>query len=253
MKGKTAKYLLFFVILVVGVVADQWTKQIASDRLATQRPGYVDHRMVLTVPPGDAGQTVEAFLRDELSWNTPEEVDEVASRFAFTAEGDRLQPSTTLEAGDTVELINRHVVIWDGYWDFQYTENPGAAFGLLADQDSEWRVPFFVLVSIFAIIMILYILRGVTFEQKLVIWGLSLIASGAVGNFIDRIRFGYVIDFIVWKYTNEYRWPTFNIADALIVVGVSLMAVELIRDMLRERREGPEAAGDESEPAATAD
>jgi signal peptidase II len=55
-----------------------------------------------------------------------------------------------------------------------------------------------------------------------------------VGNFIDRIRFGHVIDFIVWKLGDDLRWPTFNVADAFITLGVTLMLVEIIRDAWSE-------------------
>jgi signal peptidase II len=61
-----------------------------------------------------------------------------------------------------------------------------------------------------------------------------------MGNFIDRIRFNYVIDFILWKYTDAHRWPTFNVADALICVGVAFMLIEILRDTMRERRESQE-------------
>src|SRR5690606_4963149 len=127
----------------------------------------------------------------------------------------------------------REVVVIDGYFDFQYTRNPGAAFGTLADSDESFRKPFFILISIAAVVMILVLLRGVLFSQQILLWGLGLIAAGAIGNFIDRIRFGYVIDFIVWKYTDAHRWPTFNVADALLCVGVGLMVIEIIRDTIK--------------------
>ncbi len=240
MKPNIKKYILFFVIVLVGVGLDQWTKQIASDRLATQRPGYVHHPVVLEVGEDDKGETVEEFLAGEFTRNSPEEIEVIAQYHTRTADGVPLEPDMQVEPGQEVEVTNRKVVVVQDYWDFQYTENPGAAFGLLSDGNKEWRVPFFILVSLIAVGMILYILHGVYWQQQILVWGLSFIASGAVGNFIDRIRFGYVIDFIVWKYTNEYRWPTFNIADALICVGVALMAIELIRDAFRPRDEDQE-------------
>lgn len=240
MKPSLKKYIFFFVVVLVGVGLDQWTKHYASDRLATMRPGYVDHPVVLTVDEDDAGETVEEFLAEEFTYSEPEEIETIARYHTRSETGAPLAPSMRVEPGQEIEVTNRKVVIVQDYWDFQYTENPGAAFGLLADGHEDWRVPFFIIVSLIAVVMILYILHGVRWEQQILVWGLSFIASGAVGNFIDRMRFGYVIDFIVWKYTDEYRWPTFNIADALIVVGVSLMAIELIRDAFRHHGEGEE-------------
>jgi signal peptidase II len=237
MKPSLKKYVVFLLVILVGVALDQWTKEIAASRLATQRAGSVDHPIILQVDEEDAGETVETFLSEEFTSNSPEEIDTIARYSTESMDGARLDPDSQVEPGEPIMVTNRKVVVIPGYWDYQYTENPGAAFGLLSDGHEDWRVPFFIIVSLLAVVMILYILKGVMWEQKLMIWGLSFIASGAIGNFIDRIRFGYVIDFIVWKYTDAHRWPTFNIADALICVGVGLMAIELIRDIFREHED----------------
>ncbi len=99
-----------------------------------------------------------------------------------------------------------------------------------------------MIVSLIAVFIIGWILREVALSQQALIWGLSFVASGALGNLIDRVRLGYVVDFVVWKVTDAYRWPTFNVADALICVGVGLMVVEMIRDGIRVHRMGPEPA-----------
>ena len=251
MKFKYAKYILFATIVLVGVGLDQWTKKIASDRLATSRPGSIQHAIVLDVPESADGKTVEAYLTDEFERNTAEEVERIADRYVRTPDGRYLRGDTKLEAGQEIEVTNRDVVIIPEYWDFQYAENKGAAFGMLADQNTEWRLPFFIIVSLLAVGMIIYILHGVPKGHWLIVFGLSFIASGAVGNFIDRVRFGYVIDFNVWKYTDAYRWPTFNIADSLICIGVALMVIELIRDAFRDHPEEDtdEEAAPDAEPA----
>ena len=246
-KPTLIKFALFFAIVLVGVLADQWTKWTAEARLATQRPGHFTHEMVLTVPDAADGQDLETYLTGELTRNTPEEVDTIIDRWVRDADGKRLLATSKLEAGQQVRILRREVTVIEDYWDFQYTRNPGAAFGFLADQDSSWRKPFFILVSLFAVGVILYILMGVELNQQILIWGLALIAAGAIGNFIDRIQFGYVIDFIVWKYTDANRWPTFNVADAFICAGVGLMLIEIVRDGVRERREGRLAEGEPAE------
>lgn len=229
------KYGQFFAILLVFVFVDQWTKMYASDWLASQRPGHFSHNIVLEVPPEAEGTTVQDYLTQTFTSNTPEQVEQIANQYVRTPEGAYVSADTELKAGEVVEVTRREVVVIDGYFDFQYTRNPGAAFGILADSDESFRKPFFILISIAAVVMILVLLRGVLFSQQILLWGLGLIAAGAIGNFIDRIRFGYVIDFIVWKYTDAHRWPTFNVADALLCVGVGLMVIEIIRDTIKSR------------------
>lgn len=220
------KYGVFLFAVVVLVAVDQWTKNFAEDRLATRGMSHAR----FAVGDDHDGSTVQEYLEDELSWNTGEEIDEIAARFTADSEGQLLAPDDTVSAGDTVEVMHREVVVVEGYWDFQYTRNPGAAFGLLSDANEKYRKPFFIIVSILAVGIILGLLKGVPFRQQLLFWGLVLICAGAVGNFIDRVQFGYVVDFVVWKYSDDYRWPTFNVADALICVGVAFMVLEIIRD-----------------------
>ncbi len=235
MKPETMKkYIIFLVAVAVLAGLDQWTKNIAEDRLATQ---HMSH-MYVEVDDGFDGASLLEFLEAELRWNSSEEVDEIARMHASIEGGQRLSPESELEAGQTIEISQRDVVIIEDFWDFQYTRNPGAAFGLFADADESFRGPFFIIVSILAVGIILALLHGITWKQQLMFWGLTLIAAGAMGNFIDRLQFGYVVDFIVWKYTDEYRWPTFNLADVWICMGVGLMAVEMVRDTIRHRREG---------------
>lgn len=235
------KYGIFLLAVLVLVAVDQWTKLYAEARLAT--PGLTD--VELEVGDEHDGATVEEFLTAELRANSPEEVAQIAGRHAVTYDGTPLASQSELAAGDRLRVLRREVVVIEDYWDFQYTRNPGAAFGLLADADESFREPFFNIVSLLAILLILALLRGVPLGQILMFWGLTLIAAGAMGNYIDRLAYGYVIDFIVWKYTDEHRWPTFNVADALICVGVAMLMVEMIRETIRDIRSKGE--GDDGE------
>ena len=119
--------------------------------------------------------------------------------------------------------------------------NPGAAFGLLAARSSAFRNPFFVSISILAIGFIIYYYRhrGLK-DHSLASTALSLILGGALGNLVDRLRLGMVIDFLVVHYF-QYHWPAFNVADSAITIGVSLMLLELILDETRGR--DPEPTG----------
>lgn len=239
-KETLIKFSQFILIVILGVAADQWTKWYAEDRLATQRLG---HEVVLTVPQSVAqGTTMRDHLATEFTWSSPEELNSISARWVRDDDGRRMRPDAVVEPAQKLHVTNRDVVIIKDYWDFQYTRNPGAAFGFLADTDSPYKEHFFFIISIIAIGLIAYIIRSIAIQQQLMIWGLSLIAGGAIGNFIDRIRFNYVIDFILWKYTDAHRWPTFNVADALICAGVGLMFIEIVRDMQRERAAKQELA-----------
>ncbi len=237
------KYGIFLLAVAVLVAVDQWTKIYAEARLAT--PGLTD--VELEVDEEHAGLTVEEFLGVKLRANSEEEVAEMAARHTVTYDGARLAAQAEVAAGDRLRVLSREVVVIEDYWDFQYTRNPGAAFGLLADADESFREPFFNIVSLLAVILILGLLRGVPFRQQLMFWGLTLILAGALGNYIDRLAYGYVIDFVVWKYTDEYRWPTFNVADVLICVGVGMLVVEMIRETIHEMRHGKEEGEEKGE------
>ncbi|MBI5525746.1 MAG: signal peptidase II [Deltaproteobacteria bacterium] len=120
-----------------------------------------------------------------------------------------------LKSGRGVDVIK-------GCFQLRYVENPGAAWGFLAGANEAFRAPFFVAVSLLAIAFILYFYRKVESDQKVMLVSLSMILGGAVGNFIDRLRHNYVVDFIDW-YWKDWHWPTFNIADSAISLGVVLM------------------------------
>jgi signal peptidase II len=109
-----------------------------------------------------------------------------------------------------------------GFLSLTLVHNTGAAFGILAGESSPLRTAFFLVVSVVAMGVVLWLLLRLRPEQKVEAVALSLIFGGAVGNVIDRIRFGKVIDFIDVFY-RSYHWPAFNVADAAISVGVFLL------------------------------
>ncbi len=112
-------------------------------------------------------------------------------------------------------------------WRMNYVENPGAAWGLFRGFSPGFRNLFFTLVSLGAVGFILHYYRKLAEHQRFLQVALALVLAGAVGNFIDRLARRYVIDFIEWYWWNrpDLRWPTFNIADSLIVVGVIMLVL----------------------------
>lgn len=109
-----------------------------------------------------------------------------------------------------------------------YLKNTGAAFGVLAGTRSPLRMAFFVLVSSVAIGCVLYLLKNLRPGRTSLVASLSLILGGAVGNLIDRLRMGEVIDFIDLHW-HHFHWPAFNVADSSITIGVILLFIQMIR------------------------
>jgi signal peptidase II len=141
----------------------------------------------------------------------------------------------------------RRLVVVEGYASLAYVRNPGAAWGLLASAKASFRRPFFFFVNLAAMVFILAIFARLAPGQALLMAALSLVMGGAVGNCIDRIRLGYVIDFILLHFHNRFRWPNFNVADIAITVGVLLLLLEMIligRGGAPRRPAPPAPAGD---------
>jgi signal peptidase II len=129
----------------------------------------------------------------------------------------------------------------EDYWHFRYVENPGAAWGMFANLPDTARRVFFHVVSLAALAFIFAMYVRLEPGQRLVRVALALVAGGALGNFMDRLVRGYVIDFIDWHWRNQpgMRWPTFNVADAAICVGVALMLLDSLRLRRSEPTPGP--------------
>jgi len=137
---------------------------------------------------------------------------------------------THLELGESLSITDR--------LSFIYIENTGSAFGLLANQTF-----LIIIISIAALLFILLFLRYLSPATTLSIVSIGLIMGGAVGNLIDRLRFGYVTDFIYFRLWGNFHWPAFNIADAAITVGVFVLIYSFYRSGIfrkaYERDHGP--------------
>lgn len=137
---------------------------------------------------------------------------------------------THFHLGDSVPVL-------PGYFNITYVRNYGAAFGFLAESHPSFREAFFLAMPPVALIVILLILRGVPDKDWWQIFALSSVFGGAIGNYIDRIRFRYVIDFLDFHIQSKYSWPAFNIADSAIVVGVSLLLILMLFEKKNEKKE----------------
>lgn len=146
--------------------------------------------------------------------------------------GVLLDQASKLYIDASFELY-QSVTVLENFFHITYIRNRGAAFGILSD--NALRLPFFITVSIIAIIGTFWYLRQLRADQKLSHLSLGLILSGAIGNLIDRIRLGEVIDFVDVHWYNHH-WPAFNVADSAICIGVGLLLLETWREERHTRK-----------------
>jgi signal peptidase II len=144
-----------------------------------------------------------------------------AALILFMDQATKVYIDATMPLHDSVSVI-------PGFFNITHVRNPGAAFGFLAGASPLFRNIFFVSVTVAAILLILHYVRTSQAEEKHLTFSLSLILSGAVGNLIDRVRFGEVIDFLD-VYIASHHWPAFNVADSAITVGAVILFIELLR------------------------
>ncbi len=115
--------------------------------------------------------------------------------------------------------LHQSVSVIEGFLNLTYVRNTGAAFGFLADTPKAFRVPFFFLATLLAIGMILVFLYRADADRPFPIFAFSGILGGAVGNLLDRVFYGEVIDFLDFHWQG-YHWPAFNVADSCITLGI---------------------------------
>ncbi len=130
--------------------------------------------------------------------------------------------------------LHESIPVVSGFFNLTYIRNPGAAFGIFATTNSTFRLIFFVVSSIFALGLLWTILYRMPSEHW---WGhltVSGIFGGAIGNLIDRLRDGEVVDFLDF-HVGGYHWPAFNVADSAISVGVVSLLIIFALDAKKDR------------------
>lgn len=183
------RWLFFIVVVLVVVVLDHWTKFLAVRHLT-------DHF--------DPHDTVMA----EVGALYAEPPEQGLYGYHFTPRGK-------------VEVV-------EGLLRFRYAENPGAAWGLFRSIPVHLRLPLFHVVTLAAIVLITWYFRKLkgAKDERWAVMGLPLMLGGAIGNYIDRIARAFVIDFIEAHWFDKAHWPSFNIADMALVVGVGCLIVD---------------------------
>ena len=126
----------------------------------------------------------------------------------------------------TLELKMYKAVAVMPMFNFTLMHNEGAAFSFLSDAGG-WQRWFFTVISLVVSIVLVFWIKKLKPEEKFQAIAFSLILGGAIGNLIDRVRFGYVVDFIEIYY-HQYSWPAFNIADSAITIGVIILIIDTL-------------------------
>lgn len=146
------------------------------------------------------------------------------SWIAFIVVADQI---TKLIVDRSMPLYHSIPVI-DGLVSLTYIRNTGAAFGIFSGSAAAFRLPFLIIFSLVAIGFVVTMLRRLRADHTGLITGLSFILGGAIGNLVDRVAYGEVIDFLDFYY-GRYHWPAFNLADSFITVGVLITVFYLIK------------------------
>lgn len=137
-----------------------------------------------------------------------------------------LDQATKQWVSSSMEVWTGKVLI-PGFFNLVHVLNRGAAWGFLDSESIDWQRPLFIAITFIALGFIAYMLKTTDVSDNWMITGLGLIAGGAVGNLIDRIRLGVVVDFLDF-YVGNYHWPAFNIADCALTIGAGCIILSMI-------------------------
>lgn len=119
--------------------------------------------------------------------------------------------------------LHESLLVIQDFFHITYIRNTGAAFGIFQDAHETFRKIFFLTLPPIVMGIIFIMIRGLASGIRLQNLALSLIFGGALGNYIDRLKFGYVVDFLDFHYKRVWSYPAFNVADMSIVIGIGIL------------------------------
>ena len=154
----------------------------------------------------------------------------IALAVVFLDQATKLVIIQTIQYGQAIAII-------PGLFNIVFVLNPGAAFGFLGTLSASVRNPLFIVISVLAVVLIVFYHARYLGSNRRVSFALALVLGGAAGNLIDRLRYGMVVDFLD-VHVGQYHWPAFNVADSTISIGVGLMILDIFLDWRREKRKG---------------
>lgn len=129
--------------------------------------------------------------------------------------------------------LYQKITVVPGFFNITHIQNPGGAFGFLAQQSQLVRGIVFLAMSFFAVGLIFWFYRKTPPTHRFLAAGFALIFGGAIGNLVDRVRFGHVVDFLDF-YIGTWHWPAFNVADSAITTGIVIFLLHVVLGRMPE-------------------
>jgi signal peptidase II len=126
-----------------------------------------------------------------------------------------------------------------GYLRFSYCENTGVAFSLFDNVTSVWKPYILAAMAVIAVVGIVLYSVNMATDRKLLQASLAILTGGILGNFVDRLARGYVVDFIDFHIHDIFSWPTFNAADSAITIGIALLLIDTVKNPVAEKAADP--------------
>lgn len=130
----------------------------------------------------------------------------------------------------SARLAYNPVELIPGYLRFSLVHNNGVAFGLFGGEPSALKAYLLAAIAVLAVVVIVLYSRHMPPGRRLLQWALAITTGGILGNFLDRIFHGYVVDFIEFHIHESFYWPNFNVADSAITIGIILLLTDTVRD-----------------------
>ncbi|MCB9637504.1 MAG: signal peptidase II [Myxococcales bacterium] len=252
------KYIILLAVGLLVIGLDQWSKMMAVQYLRHPGSHCYDKRRACERGCREGlarnqGSLVSCNKRCSFKERAcQKEQNLVLSRWNFDLQSMK-ESLVCHKVSQPWSGSNPECIVIPGFFHFRYQTNSGAAWGLFSDYPPAFRRPFFITITILAILFIIYLFSfRIETEHRQMVFALSLILGGALGNFLDRLRLDYVVDFIYWYLRmggRSHSWPTFNVADVAISVGVFLIAIEVIRSSFIYEEEEEDEDGESPAPA----
>ncbi|HYK91049.1 MAG TPA: signal peptidase II [Acidobacteriota bacterium] len=130
---------------------------------------------------------------------------------------------TNMNIRDAIDIVPSYLRI-------SYVQNSGVAFGLFADIQSAWKPYILAAMAVVAVIVILIYSSRMPLNRTLLQLALAVTMGGILGNFTDRIMHGFVVDFVEFHVHESFHWPTFNVADSAITIGIALLLIDTVKN-----------------------
>ena len=234
---------------------DRTDRLLANRWLAAAREDADPAEVLSAVDGALTNLKMSSWITERVRRLSEDRLDEVTGSRMHPIRGRTTTLSTQSPAivGETYLVEWRQIDVMGSWFKYVYAENTGAAFGFLKEAPPKLRDGIFFSLTVIVLLAILGLIIRTEARHRMVLIALTGILSGAIGNFIDRIRYGYVIDFID-MYLGSYHWPTYNVADIGISCGVVILMLDITFNkdsplVTEEERNANQSQGSESEDA----